>query len=247
MYHLLTLILFISFSFFSNAQGSKTKKLKLDKNPIVKDTAGNILPALYWQQMVLNPNFVVQPVNEDAATPHFLVRPITASEKYNRLEKLPPPPRTKAFLIGKPIESFSEKDLAGNLYTLKELKGKVVVINFWFINCPPCQMEIPELNGLVQAYKDNKDVIFLAIALDNPSQLERFLQAVPFYYNIIPNGRNLARQYNISGFPTHVVLNKEGLVTFHTDGLAENTVHWVQKSINKALSKPNMKEVAQNP
>ncbi|MGK0324190.1 MAG: thiol-disulfide isomerase/thioredoxin, partial [Psychroserpens sp.] len=62
------------------------------------------------------------------------------------------------------------EDIEGNSHTLESLKGKVVVINFWFINCKPCVAEIPDLNKL-KAKFNNKDAVFVAIALDSKPSL----------------------------------------------------------------------------
>ncbi|HEY1112352.1 MAG TPA: hypothetical protein VGE66_02290, partial [Chitinophagaceae bacterium] len=91
-------------------------------------------------------------------------------------------------------------------------------------------------NDLVEQYQDNKDVVFLGIALDDRYRLEEFLRMIPFRYHIIENGRNLAEGNNVKAFPTHVVLDREGKIHFHTDGLARNTVYWVKKSIDEALA-----------
>ena len=124
----------------------------------------------------------------------------------------------------------------GTKYQLKQLIGKVVVLNFWFINCPPCRQEIPDLNDMVDSYKDNKDVVFIAIALDQRYDLEQFLKTSPYHYNIIDNGRYIASQYGVTLYPTHVVIDRTGKVLFHTSGLSGGTIPWLKKSIASALA-----------
>jgi thiol-disulfide isomerase/thioredoxin len=105
-------------------------------------------------------------------------------------------------------------------FNQKDLVGKVVVLNFWFINCPPCRREMPELNELVEHYKAEKDVVFLAVALDMRYAIQEFLKTSPFNYNIIDNGRFIAGKYGINLFPTHVVVDRQGKILFHTSGYA---------------------------
>lgn len=236
MQRLLFLLIFIFVAFSAIAQKQKVVKAKLTESSVVKDTSGNVIPAALWQQMARNSNFAIYPKDPQQEDTEFIIRRLTAKEKMVMLERMPRPSETKAFRTGKKFSPFSEKDLAGNLHKIKELAGKVVVINFWFINCPPCRMEIPELNEMVAQYVNNKDVVFLAIALDDKWELEQFLKMMPFHYNVIPNGRNIARNYNVSSFPTHVVVDRDGLVKFHTAGLARNTVHWIQKTVEEALA-----------
>lgn len=219
----------------SFAQNSKVVRAKLTETSVVKDSEGNILPAGLWQQMARNSNFIIYPKNADKEDTEFVVRQLTKEEKHAMLQKLPAPRESKAFRTGRRFSPFAEKDLEGQAYKIKELVGKVVVINFWFINCPPCRTEIPELNEMVAHYAGNKDVVFLAIALDGAWELEQFLKGMPFHYKIIADGRNLARNYNVTSFPTHVVIDREGLVKFHTAGLARNTVYWIQKMVDEAL------------
>ena len=73
-------------------------------------------------------------------------------------------------LLGKDAIPFSVTDIEGNEYSLNSLKDKIIVLNFWFVQCEPCVREIPELNNLVEKYKD-KDVVFIAFnALDDYNQ-----------------------------------------------------------------------------
>jgi hypothetical protein len=104
-------------------------------------------------------------------------------------------------------------------------------------------MEIPDLNQLVDSFTATAadKVVFLAIALDDKASLEQFLKRVPFRYNIIDNGKFIAQQYGIQGFPTHVVVDASGKVYFHTVGLAPNTVYWLKRSVKELLQKQENK------
>lgn len=220
-----------------SAGAQKTKgKARLSEASIVKDSAGNLLPADLWLPLYETGKVKLQPVNAARFDSEFILSRYSDEEWAKLMEALPKPVPSKAFRKSSRFSPFREQDLEGNLYDLQELKGKVVVINFWFINCPPCRLEIPDLNELVAQYCDNKDVVFLGIALDEKHRLQEFLRIMPFHYNIIENGRQLALSNNISGFPTHVVLDREAKIVFHTDGLARNTVYWVKKSIEQALT-----------
>jgi thiol-disulfide isomerase/thioredoxin len=120
---------------------------------------------------------------------------------------------------------------------LAKLKGKVVVLNFWFINCPPCRQEMPELNQLTRNFS-GAEVVFIGIALDDQTQLEQFLKQTPFDYQQIASGSAIAAQYGIKGYPTHAVLDRAGKVVFQTMGLGPNTLVELRSSIEKALAAP---------
>ncbi|MEM7370894.1 MAG: TlpA disulfide reductase family protein [Bacteroidota bacterium] len=106
---------------------------------------------------------------------------------------------------------FEIEDLEGNALNLEELKGKVVVLNFWFIGCAPCRIEMPGLNEMVKHY-EGKEVEFLAFALDNTDNLNEFLANNEFAYRVIPASFEVANQYGVSGYPTHVIIDKEGKI-----------------------------------
>ena len=149
---------------------------------------------------------------------------------------MPKPKESEFFKTGKEISNFKATDINGNKINVKELKGKVVVLNFWFINCPPCRKEIPELNEMVNDYKDSTNIVFLGIANDYKEELQEFLKNNPFDYAIIDNGRYIAGKYNIRSFPTNVILDQSGRVYFHSSGLSTWTVTWLRKSIEDLLA-----------
>jgi len=116
-----------------------------------------------------------------------------------------------AAMLDKPAPDFELKDLQGNSWSLQELRGKVVVLNFWFTSCAPCIQEMPELNKLVQSYK-SKEVVFLAMTFNDTKQVNTFLQKNTFSYTILPDSREVNNKYQVSSYPTSIVIDKEGNV-----------------------------------
>jgi thiol-disulfide isomerase/thioredoxin len=116
------------------------------------------------------------------------------------------------------LESFL---LDGKKISSKEFNGKVIVLNFWFTSCGPCKQEIPELNELVEKYK-NKNVVFLAFALDKDKQLlNKYIKHNPFSYDIIPDAGKIAEEYKVTAYPTHIIINKDGKVVARIIGGGE--------------------------
>jgi peroxiredoxin len=114
---------------------------------------------------------------------------------------------------GTQFPKFSFKDLNGNLVSNESMKGKIIVIKCWYIHCTPCIKEFPQVNKLAQEYKDRKDILFISLAEDAPEKLKAFLAKRPLAYSVIPNMKvymNEALQLN--SFPTHFILNKEGII-----------------------------------
>ena len=116
--------------------------------------------------------------------------------------------------VGTLSPNFRAVDLNGNSYSSEELKGSIIVLNFWFIRCPPCIREIPELNNLVQTYRNEK-VVFLAFARDSKNKLSDFLETTPFDYNIVPRSGRMTKRFNTHGFPTNIIIDQQGEIVFH--------------------------------
>lgn len=140
--------------------------------------------------------------------------------------------------------SFAAIDMAGQKVDTTALKGKVVVLNLWFINCPNCVEEIKLLNSLVDQYKDNKDVVFLGVAASRKPDLEKFLVKNPFKYTVIPNGSMIIiSKFGDAGkngelsvpFPMHYVLDRDGKIVTKVQGI--KGIEAVKAELTKQLAK----------
>jgi peroxiredoxin len=118
---------------------------------------------------------------------------------------------------------FSVTTLDGKNYDLVKLRGKVVVLNFWFVGCPGCDIEVESLNKLVQEFKD-KDVVFLALALDDKARIEQYIKKNPFKFELIAKSQEISEKYGVTGYPTHVIIDKSGITRYRLSG-GSNTVH----------------------
>lgn len=216
------------------AQGP-TVKAKLTDQSIVKDTAGTVYPAAIWKNLLATGWYTLRVKDAQDENSEYLLLRLSEEEHKRRLENAPKPRESQYFKTGETLSSFSATDMNGKKYKLKELKGKVVVLNFWFVACMPCQQEIPELNKLADEYKDSTDIVFLAVCLDEEYKVEEFLAKKPFHYNIISDGRYITNQYGIKSYPTHVVLDKEGKIIFHTSGYSLALAPWLRRTIAAAL------------
>jgi thiol-disulfide isomerase/thioredoxin len=139
--------------------------------------------------------------------------------------------------IGKAAPPISDKTLTGTKIDTAYLRGKVVSLNFWFTTCPPCKQELPALNVLAARYTERDDVIFIAVALDNDWQLNKFLEVNPFLYQIIPNGRSTASRYGVESYPTNMVIDRQGNIIEHVIGYRPDIEKRLETAILKALKK----------
>ncbi|MFN7115181.1 MAG: TlpA family protein disulfide reductase [Saprospiraceae bacterium] len=131
-----------------------------------------------------------------------------------------------ACLLGAKLPEFELTDMNGNTINTNNIKGKINIINFWFIHCAPCVEEIPDLNTLVQKY-NRSDINFLAIVRDQPEQLQEFLKEHPFHFTILPNGTDVTEnQFHLMwGYPFTLITDKENrIIGAIRAGGAENRI-----------------------
>lgn len=114
---------------------------------------------------------------------------------------------------GTDFPKFDFIDLNDNHYTNENTKGKIIVFKTWFINCQACIAEFPELNELVEKYKNRNDIIFVSIAIDSKLKLEEFLQKKHFEYAVVSNQREYIEQtLNLQNYPTHIIVDNSGKI-----------------------------------
>jgi thiol-disulfide isomerase/thioredoxin len=140
----------------------------------------------------------------------------------------------KNSLINIPVNEFSLAGLNNKKWNSTELKGKVLVINFWFTACKPCIQEMPHLNKLVEEYK-NTEVVFLAPAPESESQIKKFLKKYSFDYDITPSSTDLIAEMNIENFPTHLIIDKKGIIRQVFIGYADDIKEKLQTEIDKLI------------
>jgi peroxiredoxin len=115
-------------------------------------------------------------------------------------------------LAGQQLPAFDLKDLSGKSISPQSLKGKPVVINFWFTSCAPCISEMRALNLLREKYKDS-DVVFLAITFDKKTAVLNFLKKHFFNFTIIPDAMSYC-YHMTSIYPITLFVDRNGIIRF---------------------------------
>lgn len=120
---------------------------------------------------------------------------------------------------------------------LKDFKNKIVVVNFWFVGCPPCRLEIPLLNGLVTKY-DTSRVVFLAVNVqDSPEVIRSFLGKNTFQYAQFVYGQTLYYKIapNENKVPLNAVIDANGNVIFLKAGFTPVIAQNLEAIVSKYL------------
>lgn len=198
------------------------------------DVEGNKLSEKLAQGMTQGGDFVPEYyANADGKVVAVKFRKVTEQEKAMfasfRAEQ-----ERLATLVGTEAKDFETVDMDGNSIKLSDLKGEVVAINFWFVGCKPCIMEMPELNEIVKEF-EGEEVKFVAIALDSKGAIEKFQEKHSFDYNIVPDGRKLAKHYEVSGYPTHCIVDKEGKIAYFKSAYSPMTATEITHTLEKLL------------
>ena len=192
------------------------------------------LDQMQLMKMMSSPEFMAEFYGDKSGAPvAILFRESTDQEREAKLSGMMSRDQTGKWK-GKTAPPLVAMTMKEEGFNLAELKGKVVAINFWFIGCKPCLIEIPELNEVVAKYKD-QNVVFLSIALDAKNQLIPFLQRTSFDYEVIPDGRSIAKKFDVGGYPTHFLIDQKGKVQFYQKGYHGALVSILDRKIEQLL------------
>jgi peroxiredoxin len=105
---------------------------------------------------------------------------------------------------------FTLLDLQGKPWHLRDLKGKVVLVNFWATWCPPCRKEMPDLQALYDKYKD-QGFLVLSISDEEVAKVSPFIAQRKITYPVLLDpGRKVNDAFVVEGIPKSFVYDREG-------------------------------------
>ena len=123
-----------------------------------------------------------------------------------RLQKIPQE--------GSKAPEFSLRTIEGKTISSTELRGKVVVLNFWFIGCPVCRAIKPKLNTFKTKFDDREDVVFLAVTGDPPGEVRSYARNEPLSYIQAAGAAAELKKFVFSGYPKNIVISKTGEIVY---------------------------------
>ena len=145
----------------------------------------------------------------------------------------------------KKVPNFSLNSLEGDVYNIRSLEGKVVLLNFWATWCGPCRMEIPELNEMQEKYGEDNFIILGISTSDTKKALKNFTRlyevGYPLLYGTPKEIDKILREYGgIYSLPTSILINKKGENIFSYPGAilkAYDRYDGVYSTLNKNIEK----------
>lgn len=124
-----------------------------------------------------------------------------------------------------PLENLTMHDLDGRAVSLADLRGKVVLVNFWATWCGPCREEIPDLMALRDRYPGQLEVIGVSLDEGGPGVVQAFVDELEMNYPVVMSTGQIAKQFpDVFALPTTFVLDPDGAIAQRHVGLVNPAV-----------------------
>jgi len=140
----------------------------------------------------------------------------------------------------KPAPALKLPALEGGTLDIGQLKGKVVLVNFWAVWCPPCRKEMPSMARLADKLAGKPFTLVGVNVGESPEEIRAFLKQVPVNFPIVldDEGRNL-KAWQVFAFPTSYVLDKKGRVRLGLFGSIEWDTPEAVAKLEALLAEPD--------
>lgn len=131
-----------------------------------------------------------------------------------------------------PAINASFKNIKGETVSLADLKGKVVVMNFWATWCPPCIKELPSLQKLAKELEGEKDIVFMAIEVDQDIQKAAdFMAKNKYTLPLYTLDSQLPEELATNSIPVTVILAKNGDIVGKQVGMMDFSSEKIKKGL----------------
>jgi thiol-disulfide isomerase/thioredoxin len=142
----------------------------------------------------------------------------------------------------RPVPTLQATDLAGQVWRLAEMRGRVVLINFWASWCEPCRAEMPSLQRLGALHP--QELVVLAVNFKEPTaKVQQFVRRTDLTLPVLqdPLGE-MARAWGVTIFPSTVLIDANGKVR----GVLRGELDWTGSEADRLLA-PLLKTVRLRP
>ena len=129
---------------------------------------------------------------------------------------------------------FTLKGIDNNSYSLTNLKGKIVLLEFWSVSCPFCKRILPEVNALTRNMA-GADFVALAVAREEGAdEIKRNLQEEPRYASVVVNDKATWQTYNSEGItPAYYLIDSRGVIRLSAYGASSEQLKVIEKLVKQ--------------
>ncbi|HEK21023.1 TlpA family protein disulfide reductase [Mucilaginibacter rubeus] len=162
----------------------------------------------------------------------------SAEPYYSNTNKVPVPTSATYYSIVSDTPSLTLEDKRSKKLNLTDLKGKVVVINFWAPWCAPCREEMPGLDKLYRRLKSDPNLVFVTVDMDrNLKKSLAFMSSNRLTLPVYVAASQIPADFIGDAIPTTVILDQSGKIVFKQEGgLDFNDEHFI-KYLKSLLTK----------
>lgn len=143
--------------------------------------------------------------------------------------------KRRATVLNKPAHEFETTDIDGTKHALKDYRGKVVILDFWYRGCGWCVRAMPQMKEIATHFKDRPVVVF-GMNTDRNEEDARFvIKEMGLNYGTL-KAEGLPKKFGVQGFPTLLILDGDGVVRDIHVGYSQTLKEEAIKSVEKLLS-----------
>lgn len=151
-------------------------------------------------------------------------------EPYKKPEPLPE---------GSPAPQWSLPTLSGETLSLSDLKGKIVLLDFFYTTCAPCCAALPALQSLHEKYKDKGFVMVGIDPIDNTEKvdMDKFLSKRGITYTILFASSEMTKTYHVYAYPTLFLIDRDGNIVTIVEGFSKDMESDLEEKLVELLEK----------
>ncbi len=143
----------------------------------------------------------------------------------------------KLLPVGGTAPDFSLETPEGKVITLKELRGNVVVLDFWATWCGPCKLAMPGVQRLHDKYQGKPVKVFgISTWERKDADPAAYMKGGSYTYGLLLKGNDAAEAYKLEGLPTFYIIDPNGRILYASAGFLPDKEQEISEVINKALS-----------
>ena len=200
------------------------------KLPLIIIRTGTSDKGSYYSKI----SFSYHGINQDSIHENFIA--FRLPDDYELVENKPKKNHTQITVIQKiPAHDFSLTDAAGNPVNLADLKGKVVLLDFWYSSCAPCIKASHYLEDFTSKYTDSNLVILGMNPINGANKILQHNKKWKVSYAGVVCSEEVKNKYDVSSYPSFILIDKQGMIVYRNSGFSESLMRTIEQQIQKAI------------